>query len=190
MPEYGAAAQEAMSILRPIADTLSMIPGNHDIGDKPSPGMPAKATTAQSLDAYRHAFGSSWHHREHAGIHFVGINSSLVNSGLAAEAEQRDWLEAKLAELSGERIFLFSHYPPFIADRYEQDHYDNYAEPGRTWFLDLAASANVEAIFSGHVHHFFFNRYEGVKLFCLPPTSFHSAGLCRDVSSRACQRIR
>nr|MBX2882179.1 hypothetical protein [Granulosicoccus sp.] len=42
----------------------------------------------------------------------------------------------------------------------------------RHWLLDLAAATGVEAIFSGHVHHFFFNRYQGVNLHCLPPTSF------------------
>ena len=30
----------------------------------------------------------------------------------------------------------------------------------------------VEAVFSVHVHQFFFNRYADTKLYCLPPTSF------------------
>ena len=67
---------------------------------------------------------------------------------------------------------MFSHYPPFICQEFESEHYDNYAEPGRHWLLELAVSANVEAIVSGHVHHFFLNEHKGVKLYCLPATSF------------------
>ena len=32
--------------------------------------------------------------------------------------------------------------------------------------------ANVEANISVHVHHFFFNEHKGIKLYCLPATSF------------------
>jgi len=67
---------------------------------------------------------------------------------------------------------VFSHYPPFINTADEVNHYDNYAEPGRSWLLDLAVKHSVEVIFSGHVHQFFYNVYNGVKLVCLPPTSF------------------
>ena len=73
-------------------------------------------------------------------------------------------------EERGKRKFLFS-YPPFICQEFESEHYDNYAEPGRHWLLELAVFANVEAIISGHVHHFFLNEHK-VKLYCLPATSF------------------
>ncbi|MDC0063275.1 hypothetical protein OAJ84_04700, partial [Candidatus Puniceispirillum sp.] len=92
--------------------------------------------------------------------------------GTEEEKKQRSWLESLLAEEKGKRKFLFSHYPPFICQEFESEHYDNYAEPGRHWLLELAVSASVEAIISGHVHHFFLNEHKGVKLYCLPATSF------------------
>ena len=70
------------------------------------------------------------------------------------------------------RIFLCSHYPPFIYAPNEQSHYDNYAEPGRSWLLDLVKQYNVEAVFSGHVHQYFYNRVGQSRLYCLMPTSF------------------
>ena len=171
MAAYQPAAAEAKRILAPLPQ-LHVVPGNHDIGDKPSPGMPAKSSTADSVAVYQAEFGTDRSAFRHTGVLFVIMNSSLVNSGLAREAEQRAWLEKTLRAAKGERILLFSHYPPFICTPDEQDHYDNYAEPGRSWLLELAAETGVEAIFSGHVHHFFYNRYKGVKLFCQPPTSF------------------
>ncbi|MEM6548693.1 MAG: metallophosphoesterase [Pseudomonadota bacterium] len=172
MSAFGPAAAEAKAILAPLGPDLRHVPGNHDIGDKPSPGMPAKSSTAEGLAQYRETFGPPWQSWQHQGIRFVAMTASLVNSGLAAESDQRAWLEETLRAAEGERVFLFTHYPPFIAAPDEADHYDNYAEPGRHWLLDLAADTGVEAVFSGHVHHFFMNRYRGVRLYCLLPTSF------------------
>ncbi len=172
LPAYGSACDEARRILQPLEPALHFVPGNHDIGDKPAMASPAGPVTDQSRQAFEAAFGQSWHAFSHRGIRFVVVNSSLVNTGTTAEAAQQAWLEKTLSEAKDERLFLFSHYPPFITEPGEPEHYDNYAEPGRTWLLNLAADHGVEAIFSGHTHQFFFNRYRGVKLYVLPPTSF------------------
>lgn len=172
LPAYAAACYEAREILSPLMPALHFVPGNHDIGDKPAKALPAGPVTDESRRAFEAEFGAQHWVVEHRGIVFVSLNSSLINSGMAQEAEQKHWFEAALGEAKGRRIFVFSHYPPFIDTPDESEHYDNYAEPGRTWLLDLAADHGVEAIFSGHVHQFFFNTYRGVKLYCLPPTSF------------------
>ncbi len=166
------AAREAHRILQPLKPNLFFVPGNHDIGDKRLAVSPAAAVSDAAISSYSAAFGEHRHVFRHKGAAFVCINSSLVNSGLAAEQEQQSWLETALASLKGERVYLFSHYPPFISDPKEDEHYDNIAEPGRSWLLKLAANAGVNTIFSGHAHHFFYNRYRGVRLFSLPATSF------------------
>ena len=172
MAAYADAADEAHRILAPLAPDLHLVPGNHDIGDKPHDVSPAGPVSETFRATYRDAFGRDHWLVEHDGVAFVAMNSSLVNAGTDAEAVQRDWLERELMSRRDQRVFLFSHYPPFIASADEAEHYDNYAEPGRSWLLGLAADTGVEAIFSGHVHHFFFNRHRGVKLYCLPATSF------------------
>ena len=173
LPAYGAACAEAHRIFAPLMPKLHYVPGNHDIGDKPGPASPAGPVTDNNCTAYEAAFGPPWKSFENCGVRFIVINSSLVNTGGDAEQRQRDWLEKTLREAEGQRVFLFSHYPPFIDQPDEEEHYDNYAEPGRSWLLGLAVDHGVEAIFSGHVHQFFFNRYRGVKLYCLQPTSFN-----------------
>ena len=172
MSSYFPAVQEAHKILAPLKPSLNFVPGNHDLGDKLSEVAPAKAANDTTISIYKEAFGENYYSFDHAGILFVVMNSSLVNGGTEEEKRQRSWLENLLREKKGKRIFLFSHYPPFICQEFESEHYDNYAEPGRHWLLDLAVFANVEAIISGHVHHFFLNEHKGIKLYCLPATSF------------------
>ena len=172
MDAYSPAAEEAHSIFSPLKPDLYFVPGNHDSGDKVSAVSPAGAADANSLATYKKAFGKGNYSYEHKGILFVVMNSSLVNSNTNEETTQNDWLIETLTKAKGKRIFLFSHYPPFICHHDEADHYDNYANPGRQRLLDLAVDTGVEAIISGHVHQFFLNEYRGVRLYCLPATSF------------------
>ena len=172
LPTYGEAAGEALQIFQPLRDGLHFVPGNHDIGDKPMVGSPASPADETSEEIYRKYFGAGHYSFDHGGVHIAVMNSSLVNSGNELEAAQRAWLEDDLERHAGERIILFSHYPPFINDPDESTHYDNYDRPGRAWLLDLVRKHEIEAVFSGHVHQFFYNRVEGTKLYCLPPTSF------------------
>lgn len=172
LPTYGPAAEEALSIFEPLLEQMYFVPGNHDIGDKPMAGAPAGAVDAESAEIYKTYFRSGTYSFDHNGLHVVVMNASLVNSGTDLEARQRQWIEADLAAHRGERTFLFTHYPPFINTVDEQVHYDNYDEPGRAWLLDLVQTCGVEAVFSGHVHQFFFNRLGDTRLYCLPPTSF------------------
>ncbi len=174
LPTYKAACSEAHDIFAPVRDKMQFMPGNHDIGDKPNPDAPAGPADAQTIAQYEAEFGPSYHSFEHEGCLFVMINSSLVNSETPQEEEQKAWLEKTLANAAGRRIFLTSHYPPFIYDPHEQSHYDNYGEPGRAWLLDLVQQHNVEAVLSGHVHQFFYNyiRVAESRLYCFLPTSF------------------
>lgn len=172
LPAYAPACKVAHEIFAPLRDELHYVPGNHDIGDKPGMASPAGPVTKATRTAYEAAFGPMWGSIEQDGVLFVTMNSSLVNTGGQAEQDQKTWLGQTLRDAKGKRIFLFSHYPPFINEPDEAEHYDNYAEPGRSWLLSLASECGVEAIFSGHVHQFFFNRFDGIKLYCLPPISF------------------
>lgn len=172
LPTYPDACEEAHRIFAPLKPNLYFVPGNHDVGDKPMETSPAGPVDSSSMEIYEKHFGKTWHSFEHQDCLIMTINSSLINTGASAEVQQREWIESTLSSKAGMRVFLFSHYPPFINTANEPDHYDNYAEPGRSWFLSLTKKYNIEAIFSGHVHQFFFNRYGNTKLYCMPPTSF------------------
>lgn len=172
LPTYADACGAAHEIFEPLKPNLHFVAGNHDAGDKPHIGSPAGPVTDETLAIFNEHFGPSHYGFDHADCRFFVINSSLVNSGTEREAEQRKWLEEDLAAQSGKRLFLCTHYPPYIDHTSEHAHYDNYEEPGRSWLIGLIEQYKLEAVFSGHVHQFFLNRLGDTKLYCFPPTSF------------------
>jgi len=88
------------------------------------------------------------------------------------EYDQKVWLEKSLQKLNGERIYIFTHYPPFLAEVDEPEHYDNLSESGREWLLGLLEKHKVEALFAGHVHHFWYNQVGDCQCYLLPSTAF------------------
>jgi len=49
-----------------------------------------------------------------AGWCFIGLNSLLMNTGLASEAEQFDWLASQLSAVGGKPLALFLHKPLYL----------------------------------------------------------------------------
>ena len=172
MATYGAAADLSRKLLGGLRCPMYMTPGNHDIGDKSTFWSPAAAVRESWIDLYRSYFGDQFSAFDHGGCHFVLINSPILNSGLPSERRQRAWLEADLRRHRGRRLFFFTHYPPFLVDPAEPSHYDNIDEPARSWLLGLVHGYRVEALFTGHVHNFFYNRLGQTDVYILPSTSF------------------
>ena len=166
--EYGAAAATAKRVFGRLTSPFHLLPGNHDVGDKPLEWMPADCITENAVELYRGTFGADWGSFDHQDCHFVWINSSLLNSEFPHEEEQRHWLEKDLSRASGRRIFFFTHYPLYLSHQHESSHYDNIDEPGRSWLCDLLVQHSVEAVFAGHVHNFFYNRLENTQCYVLP----------------------
>ena len=172
MEVYTAACAEARDIFEPLGKNLHYVPGNHDVGDKPVASGPASIVTESGLNKYETQFGPSWKYFNHQNCCIIILNSSLVNSTLQEAAQQHAWLETVFIENKGQRFIVFSHYPVFIHDVDEPEHYDNIALPGRRQLLDLFKIHSVELVFSGHVHHFFYNDENECAYYVLPPTSF------------------
>ena len=147
-------------------------PGNHDIGDKNDDTAPAAAVTQQWLDGYGRVFGEPFQVHHAGGCVLLLINSPILGSGLALEATQKRWLEEQLRVANGKRIFLATHYPPFLAQPHEDTSYDNMERHARHWLLELLARHRVEAVFCGHVHNLFYNRFGSTEIHALPSTSF------------------
>jgi len=151
---------------------IHVVPGNHDVGDKPMPWAPAGSITDEYLNLWESTFGAHYYAFDHKDCHFIVINSELMNSGLPAEQEQKTWLRQDLAANKGRRIFVHTHYPPFLCETDEAEHYDNIAEPERSWLLELIGDNAVEGLFAGHVHNFWYLRFRETDCYLLPSTSF------------------
>ena len=169
---YERAANEFLGQVKDLRHKLYLVPGNHDIGDKPVAWGPAGVVRNEFLDLWRQYFGEHFYAFDSGGCHFVVINAQIINSGLDAEAAQRTWLERDLATHKGARIFVNIHYPPYLTFPNEDEHYDNIAEPGRSWLLRLIEVVGVEALFAGHVHNFWYCRHARTDFYYLPSTAF------------------
>lgn len=170
LPEHHEALAVARATYAPLPVPLHVVPGNHDVGDKPHPWAPAPSVSVEKHEVFRRTWGPPWWVIERDGVRLVGIDTPVLNSGLALEAEQWAWLEQVLD--GSARTFVFLHYPPFLLRPDEPEHYDNLAEPARGRLLARFAAARVEAVFCGHVHHPFWNRHQGTDYWLLPSTAF------------------
>ena len=93
-----------------------VIPGNHDIGDNPTNAgpPPSQLVSEASQQAFRSVFGEDRWRFEATGWCFIGLNSLVMNTGLAREAEQFDWLAAQLSTINGKPLALFLHKPLYL----------------------------------------------------------------------------
>ena len=153
---------------------LHLVPGNHDIGEKPIAWSTGAVACDDYIALWKKNFGANYQSFDHRDGRFFMIDSQIINSGLAAETEQKIWLEAEIADAAerGMRIFVHTHYPIYLTAPGEDEHFDNLAEPGRSWLLNLMEQHRVEAQFSGHVHNFWFNRFGVTNCYALPSTAF------------------
>ncbi len=134
------------------------LPGNHDIGDNPTQvgPPPSQPVTNESQQAFLSIFGEDRWRFEAAGWCFIGLNSLVMNTGLAREAEQFDWLASQLAGAGGKPVALFLHKPlylnapddlelPATSIRY-------IPQPARTRLIEMLRAVDLRLIASGHVH--------------------------------------
>ena len=172
LDEYPAVAENANRLHGMLSCPLYVTPGNHDIGDKTSPWMPAKAVQQNWINMHRQRFGPVFRAFAHASCRFILICSPILGSGLPDEARQREWLEQELAVHAGSRVFLATHYPPYLLKPDEPDNYDNICLRERKWLLGLVERYKVEALFFGHIHNFLYNRHGPTHCYALPSVSF------------------
>jgi predicted phosphodiesterase len=168
---YKGAAEYANNLYQKLNHPFYITPGNHDIGDKFLPGNPAATITQESCNIYENFFGKQWQTFERDGVCFIILNSCLFGSASVAEGLQWKWFEKTLSLNSDKRIFLFSHYPPFITERNEENNYDNIEQEPRARLLDYIEKYQVEAIFAGHVHTFFLNEISSTLSYALPSST-------------------
>jgi 3',5'-cyclic AMP phosphodiesterase CpdA len=134
------------------------LPGNHDVGDNPTAvgPVPSAPVTEADRQIFLSLFGEDRWRFEAAGWCFIGLNSLVMNSGLASEAEQFDWLASQLAGTHGKPVALFLHKPLYLnapddpelaatAIRY-------IPMPARSRLVEMLRTVDLRLVASGHVH--------------------------------------
>lgn len=142
-----AAYREIMSRLNP-AIPLYLVPGNHDVGNRPS---------TKSLERYRKNFGEDFYSFKRHGIRFLVLNTSLVKDPSNAQKEaaaQLKWLKTVLDSAQSEHsnVVVFQHQPWFVENAHEPNGYFNIPRKTRMEYLKLLESHDVSYVFAGHLH--------------------------------------
>jgi 3',5'-cyclic AMP phosphodiesterase CpdA len=128
---------------------LYSIPGNHDVGNEPTP---------QSLAAYRERFGPDYYTFRVGDFAGFVLDSSLIAAPAKVQEEadkQETWLKTELEKArkdGANRLVVFQHHPWFLADPGEADQYFNIPKATRERYLELFRKFGVTHVFAGHYH--------------------------------------
>jgi len=134
------------------------LPGNHDIGDHPTSAgpVPSHPVTERDRQAYMAAFGEDRWRFEAAGWCFIGLNSMVMNTGLASEAEQFDWLATQLAGTGGRPVALLTAACAGLNSPGDPELAASAVRylpiPPRRRLVEMLAAVDLRLIASGHVH--------------------------------------
>ena len=158
----GPANRDDLEFARTLHDALPVacryLPGNHDIGDNPTEvgPPPSQPVTEHHRQNFLSVFGEDRWRFEAAGWCFIGLNSMVMNTGLASEAEQFDWLASQLASANGKPVALFLHKPLYLnrpGDPELAATSIRYVPmPARSRLVEMLRSVDLRLVASGHVH--------------------------------------
>ena len=158
----GPTSRDDLDFARTLHDGLGMacryLPGNHDIGDNPTTvgPPPSQPTTEQDRQNFLGVFGEDRWRFEAAGWCFIGLNSQVMNTGLASEAEQFDWLATQLAGTHGRPVALFLHKPLFLNSPDDPELAASAIRyvpmPARTRLVEMLRAVDLRLVACGHVH--------------------------------------
>jgi 3',5'-cyclic AMP phosphodiesterase CpdA len=128
---------------------LYVAPGNHDVGNKPTP---------QTIAAYVEKFGPDHYRFREGDVIGLVLNSSLIHTPDAAAeqyAAQQKWLETELeaAKRDGAgKVIVFQHHPIFLKAADEPDQYFNLPLVRRGPYIESLKRYGVTHVFTGHLH--------------------------------------
>jgi len=134
------------------------LPGNHDIGDNPTAvgPTPSQPATEQQRENFLSVIGEDCWRVEAAGWCLIGLNSLIMNTGLASEAKQFDWLASRLAHVNGKPVALFVHKPLYLNtpdDPEREATAIRYVpQPARAKLIEMFGAVDLRLVASGHVH--------------------------------------
>jgi len=176
-PQFAAAVRLARHQLASSRTPIYAVPGNHDVGQKPSLTAPAEAARRvrqEWLDGHLQQFRADYQLIDHAGCRIILLNAMLFNTGLPRERQQWDRFRADLEGAGGAKLVVGLHLPLFWhrPDDVGPGNYDVMDEPARGQLLELILKHKVRLVFSGHTHRPIVNTYGNALLLTAPSTTF------------------
>lgn len=159
-----ASFKECLACVNP-AIPVVLTPGNHDVGNTPTPS---------SISVYKEAFGLDYFQFQTGGLQVIALNSALTCDPSEAQTEagaQEEWLKRALRDDKAgacQMRVILQHHPLWLdrADEPDQllsqSHIRGVTVPNdyfhiplvrRTPLLQMLQNAeNVDSVFTGHFH--------------------------------------
>jgi 3',5'-cyclic AMP phosphodiesterase CpdA len=176
-PDRPADLTFARRCLDAIEAPWGAIAGNHDVGEAPVACRLDQPVNDARLSAWRAAFGPSWWVRDldkgDARLRIIALDTALMGSEHADEAEQDAFLADALAARDGRPVLLALHMPPF-GDDPEDTRITTHCVPPepRKRLLQHCLQGGVAAIAAGHIHRYSVADWHGIAVVTAPPTAF------------------
>ena len=158
----GPTSRDDLEFARTLHDALPVtcryLPGNHDIGDNPTEvgPLPTQPVTERNRQIFLSIFGEDRWRFDAAGWCLIGLNSLVMNTGLASEAEQLDWLASQLSDTHGKPVALFLHKPLFLNSPDDPELAATSVRyvpmPARSRLVEMFQTVDLRLVASGHVH--------------------------------------
>jgi 3',5'-cyclic AMP phosphodiesterase CpdA len=166
--------QYAREQLDRLAAPWLAVPGNHDIGDNPTPVTPAAAVIdAAGIGRWIDHIGRDRWAVEIGGWKVVAVNAQLFESGLPAEDDQWAWLEAELRQPAEQPVAFLTHKPLTAADEAElaaAPPYRFVPIEAQKRLAELLGQVQLGLVLSGHVHQYRELRHDGIPHVWAPTT--------------------
>jgi alkaline phosphatase D len=162
--------QLALDWLGQFAPEVVVVPGNHDVGDRPSI-KPTQPINDERLAQWRDTIGPDYWSLDRDGWRLIGLNAMLFDTGHESEEAQFEWLQKTIE--TDDPIAVFLHKPLFVEHRNEgpRGYWTVTPEP-RKRLLALFDQVKVKLIGSGHLHIHRETEIDGIKHVWGPAASF------------------
>ncbi|MDH5683255.1 MAG: metallophosphoesterase [candidate division WOR-3 bacterium] len=134
--------EEYKTIVMPLSMPIYFTPGNHDIWND------------TAIVFYQRYIGKPYYSFNRQGIHFSVLDNSRYDSIERMPKEQFDWLVNDLKKSrKAKYTFVFFHKPFW---------YETIAKSKTDLWHSLFINYGVDAVFSGHNHFYYTEKYEGI----------------------------
>ncbi|CAN5244209.1 metallophosphoesterase [soil metagenome] len=170
--EFAKALHDALPV------DCRYLPGNHDIGDNPTMVgvQPAQRASEANRQNFVATFGEDHWRFDAAGWCFIGLNSLVMNTALACEAEQHEWLVEQLAGVQDKPVAMFIHKPLYRNSPDDAEiaptSFRYVPMPARSGLMELLDTVNLRLVACGHVHQRRDYTFRNVRHIWAPSSSF------------------
>lgn len=171
-PGAPAARDRADDILSALPCPIYVVPGNHDIGDKPMAGMPTASVRADWRQDWIDRHGPDFRWFDHNDVRFVLANSPKLNRPGEDDSDLTALLDEVSALPNRKPIVLVTHYPLFLENEDEPSHYDNVGNPARSQLIEFCKKMDARAVFTGHVHTYLHRHIGNTRCYGAPSVAF------------------